>query len=164
MAGICAFLAAFFGLASSASAKYRFVVDPRGIHNVAVRASGRWSIPWDQLDDVTIQTIKGGGAQGEDVDLMVFVTATRKVPLNVPGNKQQLQSTILSYRDRIRAGNAQWEPSVGDDPISYPPPPDRSEWLKKKEGPPAWWVLPLSWLGILLFVVFVVLAFKYGWG
>jgi len=160
-AGIFAFFAVFVAGGSYRNASDRFVIDPRGIHHV--RARQRWSIPWDQLEDVTIQRIKSLGPQGEDVDLMVFVTPTGKVPCDVPVNKRQLQSTILSYRDRVRAGNVQWEPSVGYDAISYPPPPDRSEWLEKRADPPAWWVKSLYLLGILLLVAVIVLVFKYRW-
>jgi hypothetical protein len=39
------------------------------------------------------------------------------VPISDSGRAQlrQLAETILSYRDQILAGNAQWDPTVGDD-------------------------------------------------
>jgi hypothetical protein len=160
MAGICAFLAVSVGLGSYGNATYRLVVDVGGIHHVV--GPHRWSIPWDELEDVIIQEIKRWGLHDEDLHLIVFVTPTGKAPCDVPVNKRQLQSTILSYRDRIRAGNAQWQPT-GADAIFYPPPPDLSEWLKKKADPPAWWVKSLYLLGLLLAVAFIVLALKNGW-
>jgi hypothetical protein len=71
---------------------------------------------------VTIERVKTGDVYGDELFL---ITPTGKVgPMGPAGLKSgllhQLQATILSYRDRIRVGNAHWESTVGDGAISCP--------------------------------------------
>ncbi len=127
----------------------------------------------EQLADVTIDRVKTGDVYADELFL---ITPTGTVgPMGPAGLKSgplhQLQVTILSYRARIRAGNAQWEPTVGDDAISYPrdrqlsgsSPPDRNIWEKRPEDFPAWLVLSTRLLAALLTLAFIVLAVKYRW-
>jgi len=138
-AGACALvLLLLFGPLTYSVVTYRLIVDPRGIHRVVRGRTG--SIPWQQLADVTIERVKTGDVYGDELFL---ITPTGKVgPMGPAGLKSgllhQLQATILSYRDRIRVGNAHWESTVGDGAISYPrdrelsgsSPPDRNIWEK----------------------------------
>jgi hypothetical protein len=69
------------------------------------------SIPWDQLENVILAAPWNGSYA------LAFVTRNRTVQSYVPsgpnkpdGRLAQLAATILSYRDRIRAGDAEWEP------------------------------------------------------
>ena len=171
-AGACALvLLLLFGPLTYSVVTYRLIVDPRGIHRVVRGRTG--SIPWQQLADVTIERVKTGDVYGDELFL---ITPTGKVgPMGPAGLKSgllhQLQATILSYRDRIRVGNAHWESTVGDGAISYPrdrelsgsSPPDRNIWEKRPEDFPAWLVLSARLLAALLTLAFIVLAVKYRW-
>ena len=171
-AGACSLvLLLLFGPLTYSVVTYRLIVDPRGVHRVLCGRTG--SIPWEQLEDVTIDRVKTGDVYGDE---LFFVTPTGTVgPMGPAGLKSgllhQLRATILSYRARIRAGNAQWEPAVGDDAISYPrdrqlsgsSPPDRNIWEKRPEDFPAWLVLSTRLLAGLLTLTVIVLAVKYRW-
>jgi hypothetical protein len=93
----------------------RLVVDPRGVH--VTQGLKTRSIPWDQLEDVTID--RDVKRESE----LAFHTPTGKVlstatdRLDTPDGHllAQLATTILYYRRRFHAGTAQWEVAVGDD-------------------------------------------------
>ena len=170
VAGACSLvLLLLFGPLTYSVVSYRLIVDRGGIHRIQRGRTG--SVPWEQLEDATIDRVKTGDVYADELFL---VTPTGKVgPMGPAGLKSgllyQLQATILSYRNRIRTGNAQWEPTVGDDAISYPrerqlsgsSPPDRNIWEKRPEDFPEWLILSARLLSVLLVVAFLVLVVRY---
>ena len=167
--GACLLVLLLFGPLTYSVVSYRLIVDPNGIHRVLRRRTG--SLPWDQLEDVTIDRVKTGDVYADELFL---VTPTGRVgPMGPAGLKSgllhQLQATILSYRDRVHAGNAHWAPAVANAATAYPrdrrlsgsSPLDGNLWEKRPEDFPDWLLLSARLFGVLLVAAVVVLLVKY---
>jgi hypothetical protein len=97
----------------------QLVVDPRGVH--VNQGPITRSIPWDQLEDVTTDPSRGEQRNSR----LVFHTRSSRIRSDAPDawargprgelRLAQLAATIMTYRDRIRVGNAKWETTIGDD-------------------------------------------------
>jgi hypothetical protein len=95
----------------------RLVVDQHGVHVHLLRTR---TIPWGQLEDVTIERQEGGLNRFR----LWFVTPTGRILCDAPlvettdagqAWMRQLAVAIVAYRDRTLAGTPRWEPPVGDD-------------------------------------------------
>jgi len=114
----CGLLLPIAGIALYYGPRNRLVVDPTGVHLTQGRKTR--SIPWDQVDDVTVEQVQSDEGKSQLFVQLVFVTPTGKVRSTVGrrgshGRVWQLAETILYYLDRIRAGTARWEPASDDD-------------------------------------------------